>query len=269
VSADIFSDVWTTGIESPNDGAFGSRGSVTGNTLDASITSGTNVANIKLTSSHRNWFKLSDADSPGTNHQLVPFLENEEPFTNLTLSSDAPLRNVDLLLHNVWNATDTSVPGGVRTNYIGNFRVTYANGTVVNNALPTRRFINDDSPFETDMEGGTLQPSDLNDVFDAGDLLEVTAENFDPGNGASAGRYWYDLSKSFRSERQGFGILSFDESHGGITDIEFTWVGHTVGTNTAFLGFAAEVSAVPEPAMTLLIFATALGYSVRRRKEFL
>lgn len=268
VSADIFSDVWTTGFESPSDGAFGSRGSVSGNTLSASITSGSEVANIELTSSHRNWFKLSDAESFGTNNQLVPFLENEEPFTNLKLSSDAPLRNVDLLLHNVWNATNTDVPGGERTNYIGNFRVTYANGTVVNNALPTRRLINENSPFETDFEGGTLQPSDLDDVFDAGDRLTVTDENFDPGNGANPGYYWYDMSKSFMSERQGFGILSFDESIGAITDIEFTWVGHTIGTNTAFLGFAAEVSAVPEPAAVSLILVASIGFCVRRRREY-
>ncbi len=266
-AADIFSDVWMMEVDAPANGAFGTNGSVAGNKLSAEIITGDNVAKIGLVASNADWFKLSDSVPSGSNNQLVPFLENDAPLTNLTFSSSHPLKNVDLLLHNVWNATDGSVPGGQRTNYIGNFRVTYADGTVVNNALPTRRAINQDSPFETDFEGGTLQPSDLNSVFDGGNILSVSEANFDPGNGATPGYYWSDLSQSMMSEMQGFGIFSFDESNGGITEIDFTWVGHTVGTNTAFLGLAGTATSVPEPSGALIILAAAIASCTCRRRQ--
>jgi len=171
-----------------------------------------------------------------------------------------------LLLHNVWSVTDGTAPQGRRTNYIGNFKVTYANGRVNRNALPSLRPINDDSPFTTDFEGNTLQPSDLNDVFDGGNVLSVSPEDFDPGNGAQDAYYWSDLSQSSTSESQGFGIFSFEESSSdiGITEIEFTWVGNTVGTNTAFIGLAANV--VPEPSGGCMVIVLAI-LAIRRSKR--
>ena len=274
MTADIASasnspNVWTTGIDAPNSGAFGPTGSVSDNTLNAEINSGGQTANIELEASNANWFRLSDTDTSGTNNQLVPFFENDAPLTQLSLSSDLPLENTNLLLHNVWNATDSNAPNGLRTNYIGNFRVTYADGTIVENASPDVRAINDNSPFATDFEGETLQPSDLDSVFDSGNILTMSPFNFDPGNGAPEAHYWFDLSQSLMSESQGFGIFSFEDANGGITGIDFTWVGNTLGTNTAFLGFAADVlepNTIPEPA-GILIIAGIVSLSILRRRR--
>ncbi len=265
--ADITSSVWTTGVSNPNDGAFGTPGSVVSNSIDATITTGTTSTAVKLAASNGGFLRTSGSPNV-TNNELAPFFENDATLTNLSFTSDIPLHDFDLLIHNVWNQGGTNGSGSQRINYVGNFEVTYENGTVVTNALPSIRSINNNSPFSTDLFGGTLQPTDLNGSFDGGNLLQATSSGFDPGNGAGPGQYFFDPSESIMSESQGFGILSFDESNGGITGIDFTWVGHTEGINTAFFGFAGnaiETSTVPEPSAAILILCGALCLLRRRR----
>ncbi len=258
--ADIFSDTWTTGVSSPADGGFGTPGSMTGSTVNASIMSGASTANVSLTASNGSWFRTTGT-SNGTNEELVPFLENDSPLTNLTFHSDKALHSYDILVHNVWHSVDGN------QNFIGNFEVTYENGTVVSNATPTMRGLATDSPFDIDFLNGTTQPEGLGDAFDGYNLLTMSSPAFDPGNSAPLGTYLYDDSHSILSEQQGSAILSFDESaHGGITDVSFTWVGHTVGVNTGFIGFAGQVSSVPEPSCLVLLGLGGGLAAIRRRR---
>ncbi len=255
--ASITSDVWTTGISSPTDGAFGTSGSVVGNTLFATIASGSSIANVSLAADNGAWFRTN---GNVTNDELAPFFENDAMMTTLTFSSDRVLTNFDVLVHNVWHSADGN------QNFLGRFTVTYANGTIVQNAVPTVRNIFDDSPFATDFDGGTVQPTGLAGDFDGANLLSISGPAFDPGNGAPLGTYLFDESQSEFSEEQGSAILSFDETiHGGITGLEFVWVGHTIGSNTAFIGFAGT-AAVPEPSgFAFLALGTAI--CLRRRRS--
>ena len=264
--ADLTSSVWTTGIDAGDPGAFGTPGSVSDNSISAAIES----ANVTLTNitpeASNSWFR-TDGNPLGTNEQLVPFLENDAPLTTLSFTSDQALNNFDLLVHNVWYSSDPD-----NQNFIGNFEVHYENGTIITNATPQLRSINDDSPFDIDTLGGTTQPEGLDDAFDGNNLLSVSAPNFDPGNGAPLATYLFDESQSTASEQQGSAIISFDESaHGGIERVDFTWVGNTVGVNTAFIGFAGAtelvVVAVPEPSsIAILAIGSGLGLLRRRRK---
>ena len=264
--ADIASDVWTTGVNRPVDGAFGTTGSIDAstNTLNATIGSGSSIANVSLTTSNGQWFRTTG--SPGiTNDELAPFFENDAPLTALTFSSDTALNNFDILLHNVWNAADGN------QNFIGNFTVTHDNGVIVSNATPILRSLTVDSPFDIDFLDGTVQPADINSVFDGSNLLSSSGPVFDPGNGAPLGTYLFDASQSIFSEEQGSAIISFDETvFGGITQVDFTWVGNTVGVNTAFIGFAGTTevtTAVPEPASITLLSLCALGLARRRNRR--
>ena len=270
--ADIASSVWTTGVANPTDGAFGSPGSVSGNEIAGTITSNGATANVSLTANNSDFFRTTGSPNI-TNDELAPFLENDAPLTTLSFTSDIPLNNFDLLVHNVWNQGETNAAGNDRLNYIGNFAVYYENGQViVTNSLPTVRPINVDSPFSTDLLNGTLQPTDLASAFDGGNLLQATASAaFDPGNGADPATYFFDPSQSNQSESQGFGIFSFDDSFGRISRVDFTWVGHTEGSNTAFLGFAGtldapDTSAVPEPSASLVMLFGTFSMLHRRRR---
>ncbi len=260
--ADILSDTWSTGITDRSDGAFGTPGSLTGNSVLATILSASTTANLSLTASNSDWFR-TDGSPIVTNDQLAPFLENDAPMTHLTFSSDRALNDFDMLVHNVWFSADGN------QNYIGNFEVTYENGTVVSNANPLLRLISDDSPFDIDFLGGTTQPEGLADDFDQSNMLTQSAPGFDPGNGAPLGTYLFDNSQSIFSEEQGSSIISFDETvHGGIKEVNFTWVGHTIGVNTAFIGFAGKVSSVPEPnSLAFLAVGGGLAILRRRRKD--
>lgn len=254
--ASIVSDVWTTGVSGPADGAFGTSGSVLGNTLAATIGTGSIIANVGLSADNDAFFRTT---GNVTNDELAPFFENDAPLTRLTFSTDQVLTNFDVLVHNVWHSADGN------QNYIGRFTVTYADGTIVQNAVPTVRSIFDDSPFEIDFDNDTVQPTGLADDFDGANLLSLSDPAFDPGNDAPLGYYLSDESQSAFSEEQGSAILSFDESiHGGITGLDFFWVGHTVGSNTAFIGFAG--TAVPEPsAFAFLALGSVLCLRRRRR----
>jgi hypothetical protein len=261
--ADVVSNVWSTGVASQTDGAFGTPGSVSSNSVAATIQTGAATANVSLSASNGSWFR-TDGNPLGSNEQLAPFLENDAPLTSLTFSSDTALHDFDMLVHNVWYSADDN------QNFIGNFEVTYENGTIVSNAAPILRLISDDSPFDVDFLGGTTQPEGLDDAFDRSNLLTQSSPVFDPQNGAPLGTYLYDDSQSIFSEEQGSGIISFDESiHGGITKVSFNWVGHTVGLNTAFVGFAGkagDVSSVPEPgSIAFIAFGSALAILRRRR----
>ena len=263
--ADITSSVWTTGIDAGDPGAFGTPGSVSDNSISATI----GAANVALTNTTpgatNSWFR-TDGNPLGTNEQLVPFLENDAPLTTLSFTSDQTLDNFDLLVHNVWYAADGN------QNFIGNFEVYYEDGTIITNATPLLRSINNDSPFDIDTLGGTTQPAGLAGAFDDSNLLSVSAPGFEPGNGAPLATYLFDDSQSTASEQQGSAIISFDESvHGGIERVDFTWVGNTVGVNTAFIGFAGAtelvVVAVPEPSsIAILAIGSGLGLLRRRRK---
>ena len=257
-SADITSSVWSTGIASGANGSFGTAGSISSNTLAATITTLGHSSNVTLQADNGDWFRTDVVTI--ANDELAPIFENNAPMTHLTFTSEKGLKNVDMLVHNVWNVLDT------RVNYLGNFTVTYADGLVVNNAIPTIRKINVDSPFSWDFDGGTLQPSDIPDAFDDGNNLVVTNNNFEPGNGAPTASYLYDPSASLQSESQGSSILSFDDSLGEITKIEFDWIGNTVGTNTAFVGFAGTIASVPEPGTFGAIAFLGLMSLTRRRR---
>ena len=261
VQADIVSNVWSTGVAGRSNGAFGTPGSVSANTVSATITSGATVANVSLTADNSVWFRTSG--SPIVNNdQLAPFLENDSPLTTLTFSSDRTLNDFDILVHNIWFA-----PDGNR-NYIGNFQVTYGNGVVVNNATPTIRGIATNSPFAVDFLGGTTQPTGLADVFDGYNLATMSGSAFDPGNGAPLGTYLFDGTRSIGSEEQGSAVLSFDETlFGGIKEVKFSWVGHTIGTNTAFIGFAGKVVSVPEPSSCVVLAALGVGLCTLRRRR--
>ena len=269
--ADIASSVWTTGVANPTDGAFGSPGSVSSNEIAGTITSNGATANVSLTANNSDFFRTTGSPNI-TNDELAPIFENDAPLTTLSFTSDIPLNNFDLLVHNVWNQGGTNAAQNARLNYIGNFDVFYENGLVVTNILPTVRPIDVDSPFSTDLLNGTLQPTDLDSAFDGGNLLEATASAaFDPGNGADPATYFFDPSQSNQSESQGFGIFSFDDTNGGISRVDFTWVGHTEGSNTAFLGFAGtldapDTSAVPEPSASLVMLFGAFSMLHRRRR---
>ena len=188
--ADIASDVWTTGVNRPTDGAFGTTGSIDAstNTLNATIGSGSSVANVSLMASNNQWFRTTGSPEI-TNDELTPFFENDVPFTTLTFSSDTTLNNFDILVHNVWFAGDGN------QNFIGNFTVTHGNGTIVSNATPMLRSLVDDSPFDIDFTG-TIEPEDLNSVFDGSNLLTSSSSSFNPGNGAPVGTYLFDSSQS-------------------------------------------------------------------------
>ena len=259
--ADISSTVWSTGTTAGSPGAFGTPGSVSGNSISATIQS----ANVSLTASNSDWFRTTGSPVV-TNEQLAPFLENDAPLTNLSFVSSEALDNFDLLVHNVWYAADGN------QNFIGNFEAHYGNGTIITNATPQLRSINVDSPFDIDTLGGTTQPAGLAGAFDDSNLLSVSAPDFEPGNGAPLATYLFDESQSTASEQQGSAIISFDESaHGGIERVDFTWVGNTVGVNTAFIGFAGTtelfVVAVPEPSsIAILAIGSGLGLLRRRRK---
>ena len=170
---------------------------------------------------------------------------------------------LDILFHNIWHSVDGS------NNYVGNFNVTYQNGVVVNNAAPLVRAINSNSPFTTDFLGGTLQPTDLNAAFDDSNLLATSGSAFSPGNGAALGTYLYDPSNSLFSEQQGSGIVSFDESvNGAVRSVSFTWVGRTIGSNTAFIGFAGTaIAGVPEPNSLVFLVVAATPWVLTRRRQ--
>ena len=149
--ADIASSVWTTGVANPTDGAFGSQGSVSGNEIAGTITSNGATANVSLTASNSDFFRTTGSPNI-TNDELAPIFENDAPLTTLSFTSDIPLNNFDLLVHNVWNQGEINAAGNDRLNYIGNFAVYYENGEViVTNSLPTVRPIDVDSPFSTDV----------------------------------------------------------------------------------------------------------------------
>lgn len=263
--ADSSSDVWTTGVLRPTDGAFGTPGSVTGNTLSATIDSGSSVATVSLTASNNLWFRTTGSPNI-TNDELAPFLENDAPLTSLTFSSNKTLDNFDMLVHNLWFSADGN------QNFIGNFTVYHGDGTIVSNATPILRSLTDDSPFDVDFLGGTVQPTDINSVFDGSNLLTISSVGFDPGNGAPLSTYLYDGTQSIFSEEQGSGIISFDETlFGGIDRVDFTWVGKTVGANTAFIGIAgvsvAEPESVPEPSISILFSVGVLALTRRRNRR--
>jgi len=266
--ADGTSSVWSTGVSQPNDGAFGTLGSVSSNAIDATITTHNTTAIVRLAASNGS-FLQTDGTSNVSNDELASFHENDAPITNVSFTSHIPLYNFDMLVHNVWNQGGTNQAGAQRLNYIGNFEVYYENGTIISNVFPTVRSIDDDSPFSTDALGGTLQPSGIGSLFDGGNMLQSTSPAFSPGNGAPLGRYYYDPSESVASESQGFGVFSFDESNGGITRVDFTWVGHTEGINTAFVGFAGTTSlaAVPEPSSIIVVLCGSVSLLFRRRRR--
>lgn len=246
--------VWTTGILEPTDGAFGTAGSISsgGTTINATIEGTT----VQLVASNGTFFR--DTSSPNiTNNELAPFFENNTPLTTLTFTAaSAGVSDFEILFHNF-------IYDSVGENFVGNFIVTYADGFVDTNASPTVANIGSTSPFTT---GGTdTQPTGLHSAFNSSNIL--TAATVDPDGAGAATTATY-LSDSEIDNPQGSGIVSFDETggHGGITQVQMTWVGNTSGPNTAFIGFAGS-AIVPEPSSTALLGLGGLALMLRRKRS--
>lgn len=246
-------NVWTTGILEPNDGAFGTPGSITAsNTINTTVGS----ANVSLASSASNFFRTTGAPNI-TNNELAPYFEgiHSAPIT-LTLTSDTGLTNFEMLLHNIYAASTQN------RNYFGNFTLTFADGTVINNATPNISLLNSTSHFSID-PGTNSQPTGLNPAFNGSNILSQSTLDPDGTGPAPNANYIFDPSPG---NVQGSGIITFDESlaTGGITKVEMTYIDNLSRNFTGMIGFAANV--IPEPSTTLLTaIATLSLISTRRR----
>ncbi len=238
--------IWTTNTLQPNDGAFGTLGSISGNTINGTIDSST----FTFTSSTADHFSLGSS-----NDQLARY--EEDISSNLSFQSSQGLENFAILIHNIIDNRER----GETLNYIGNFTLTFGDGSSFSNVTPILSNIG--SPSEFAVNGIDQEPTGLNAAFDDSQIL--TLSSLDP-DGAGPAPFANYLSDSDGRLTQASGILRFDESlaTGGIQRVDYTYVAGSDNGNTAFIGFAG--TSVPEPSSTVLLGLAGLCLLTRHKR---